>query len=102
MLDGIYDDRAGTILRTVDRNAYRYSLEELYKLAKASLPVDGARTSSQSVPTASSTAQKTYIVKDGDSLNSIAIKNGTTPMAIATLNNVNKKDIVPGKVLKLP
>lgn len=95
-LDGIYDDRAGTILRTVDRNAYRYSLEELYKLAKANLPVDTAQT-------ASVTAQKTYTVKDGDTLNSIAIENGTTQKAIAALNNLTKpSDVMAGRVLKLP
>ena len=102
MLDGVYEDRAGTRLRTVDRNAYRYSLEELYKLARASLPVSGAASSSQPVQPALSTAQKTYTVKAGDTLNSIAVKNGTTPMEIANLNNVKKTDIVPGKVLKLP
>jgi GH25 family lysozyme M1 (1,4-beta-N-acetylmuramidase) len=84
-LDGIYEDRAGTILRTVDRNAYRHSWEELQKLARASAPM-----------------QKMYTVKAGDTLNSIAVKNGTTPMEIASLNNVKKTDIVPGKVLKLP
>jgi lysozyme len=84
-LDGIYDDRAGTVLRTVDRNAYRHSLEELHKLARASAPM-----------------QKMYTVQAGDTLNSIAVKNGTTPIAIATLNNVKKTDIVPGKSLKLP
>lgn len=84
-LDGIYDDRAGTILRTVDRNVYRHSWEELQNLARASAPM-----------------RKMYTVQAGDTLNSIAVKNGTTPMAIASLNNVNKKDITPGKLLKLP
>jgi lysozyme len=84
-LDGIYDDRAGTILRTVDLNVYRHSLEELQKLARASAPM-----------------HKMYTVQAKDTLNSIAVKNGTTPMAIASLNNVKKTDIVAGKVLKLP
>jgi lysozyme len=103
MLDGVYEDRAGTILRTVDRNAYRYSLEELYKLAMGSLPVDAAVTSNQPVRTTSFTAQKTYTVKNGDTLNSIAIENGTTQREIAALNNLTKpSDIKIGQVLKLP
>jgi lysozyme len=84
-LDGIYDDRAGTILRTVDRNVYRHSWEELQKLARASTPV-----------------HRMYTVQNGDTLNSIAVKNGVSAIEIANLNNVNKTDIVPGKVLKLP
>jgi GH25 family lysozyme M1 (1,4-beta-N-acetylmuramidase) len=101
-LDGVYDDSAGTKLRIVDRNAYRYSLEELYKLAKASLPADGMVASHQSVQANSSAPQKTYVVQPGDTLNSIALRNGTTAQELASLNNVNKKDIVAGKVLKLP
>jgi lysozyme len=103
MLDGVYNDPAGTILMKVDRNAYRYSLEDLYELAKAGLPADGAVAANQSVQTNSSASQKTYTVKDGDTLNSIAIENGATQMEIAALNNLAKPtDISVGKVLKLP
>jgi GH25 family lysozyme M1 (1,4-beta-N-acetylmuramidase) len=88
-LDGNYDE-AGNLV-PIDRNVYRHSLEELYKLAKAGIPVDGTA------------AKIEYIVKAGDTLNSIAIENGTTQKAIATLNNLAKAtDIRVGMVLKLP
>ncbi len=49
------------------------------------------------------TVQKTYTVKSGDSLYLIAIRNGTTVAAIATLNNIaNPNNISVGQVLKLP
>ena len=47
--------------------------------------------------------QKTYTVKSGDSLYIIAIRNGTTVAAIASLNNIaNPNNISVGQVLKLP
>jgi GH25 family lysozyme M1 (1,4-beta-N-acetylmuramidase) len=102
-LDGIYDDKAGTVPKGVDRSIYRYSLEDLYKLAKASLSANDSITSHQSVQTTSFTAPKLYTVKAGDTLNSIAIENGTTQKEIAALNNLAKAtDISVGKVLKLP
>jgi LysM repeat protein len=53
--------------------------------------------------TTSPTVQKMYTVKSGDTLNSIAIENGTTQKEIAALNNLAKAtDISVGKVLKLP
>lgn len=74
----------GITENVVDMDVFNGSLEDLHKFAGAAA------------------AQKTYVVQVNDTLNSIAAKNGTTAMAIATLNNVNKTDIVPGKVLKLP
>lgn len=100
-LDGNYD-WAGNVV-PIDRDVYRYSLEELYKLAKAGSPIGGTVSVDQSAQTTSSTVQKTYTVKAGDTLNSIAIEHGTTQMAIATLNNLAKAtDISVGMVLKLP
>jgi lysozyme len=82
----------------VDMVVFTGSLDELHKFAGGTIPA-AAATQTQM---ASSATQKTYVVQAGDTLISIAVKNGTTPQALASLNNVNKKDIVPGKVLKLP
>jgi len=47
--------------------------------------------------------QKTYTVKPGDTLYGIAIRNGTTVAALASLNNIaNPNNISVGQVLKLP
>ena len=39
-LDGIYRDASRTSLIHVDMNVYRYSIDELYKLAKAKMPAN--------------------------------------------------------------
>jgi lysozyme len=76
----------------VDMDFFNGSLESLHRFAGSTL-----------AKTTSSTAQKLYTVKAGDTLNSIAIENGTTQKEIAALNNLVKAtDISIGKVLKLP
>lgn len=51
----------------------------------------------------SSTNKRTYIVKAGDTLTSIAIKHGTTVAAIASLNNItNINSISVGQLLYIP
>jgi GH25 family lysozyme M1 (1,4-beta-N-acetylmuramidase) len=50
-----------------------------------------------------STSKRTYSVKAGDSLTSIAIKHGTTVAAIASLNNItNINNISIGQLLYIP
>lgn len=50
-----------------------------------------------------STSKRTYTVKAGDSLTSIAIKHGTTVAAIASLNNItNINNISVGQLLYIP
>jgi LysM repeat protein len=50
-----------------------------------------------------STSKRTYIVKAGDTLTSIAIKHGTTVAAIASLNNItNINNISVGQLLYIP
>lgn len=50
-----------------------------------------------------STSKRTYIVKAGDTLTSIAIKHGTTVAAIASLNNItNINNISIGQLLYIP
>ena len=48
------------------------------------------------------TASKTYTVKPGDTLSSIAIRFGTTVKALQTLNGIKDTLIKPGQVLKIP
>jgi LysM repeat protein len=49
------------------------------------------------------TNKRTYLVKAGDSLTSIAIKHGTTVAAIASLNNItNINNISIGQLLYIP
>lgn len=51
----------------------------------------------------SSSTKRTYTVKAGDTLTSIAIKHGTTVAAIASLNNItNINNIGVGQLLYLP
>lgn len=51
----------------------------------------------------SSSGKRTYIVKAGDTLTSIAIKHGTTVAAIASLNNItNINNISIGQLLYIP
>ena len=50
-----------------------------------------------------STTRRTYIVKAGDTLTSIAIRHGTTVAAIASLNNItNINNISIGQLLYIP
>lgn len=50
-----------------------------------------------------SATKRTYIVKAGDTLTSIAIKHGTTVAAIASLNNItNINNISVGQLLYIP
>lgn len=89
----------GIVENVVDMDVFKGSLEELRKFAGTS--TTGA-TPTQTQKNLS-TAQKLYTVKAGDTLNSIAIENGTTQKEIAALNNLAKPtDISVGKVLKLP
>jgi lysozyme len=51
----------------------------------------------------STTPQRTYTVKSGDTLSGIALKYGTTYGAIAQINGIAPPYlIVPGQVLKIP
>jgi LysM repeat protein len=64
-------------------------------------PPAGAKTPEPSA--ASSGSEKTYIVKQGDSLARIARRHGTTPATLARLNGLaNPGMIKPGQSLKLP
>lgn len=88
----------GVTENVVDMDVFNGSLEDLHKFAGTTMTVAHSAQPKTNPPA----TQKTYVVQEGDTLISIAVKNGTTPQALASLNNVNKKDIVPGKVLKLP
>lgn len=53
-------------------------------------------------PSGNGNTQNTYIVKSGDSLYSIASKNGTTVDELKKLNNLTSNNLTIGQVLKLP
>jgi len=127
-IDGIYQDEARTRLVFVDLNVYRHPIEELYKLAKAHLPVDGgiadrapvqprpveptpvqpARPVAPPVETVSpATAQSalpaTHTVQSGDTLWAISRRYGLSVDAIAQANNIANPDLIyVGQVLQLP
>lgn len=62
------------------------------------IPVKGNTSKPQAQPS----AQKTYIVKSGDTLSGIAAKYGTTYQEIARKNGIaNPNKIYPGQVLKI-
>ncbi len=113
-LDGIFQDSAMTKPVLVDLNVYRYSLDELYKLAKATPPsglgsapvsttpsstTTSSGTTTAPLPTTPSTQVKTYTVKFGDTLDSIAQANGVTLSQLAAAN----LQLIPvGTQLNLP
>ena len=67
------------------------------------IPVAVAIPSEDNTGGSPAPVQKTYTVKPGDSLYAIAIRNGTTIAALASLNNIaNPNNISVGQVLKLP
>ncbi len=106
-LDGIFQDPAMTKPVLVDLNVYRYSLDELYKLAKATPPSElgtastsGSSTSTTSTTTTTSSTQaRTYVVKPGDTLDSIAQANEVT---LSQLAAANPQLIPAGTQLNLP
>lgn len=54
-------------------------------------------------PTPSAGAEKTYTVKPGDTLFSIAVRFSTTPNALQIKNNLaNPNSIYPGQILQIP
>ena len=128
-LDGIYQEATKKKLVFVDLNVYRYSLDELYKLAKAKQPVDGVvspikepvqpspvvNPPVQAPPSANPPVQTpapvvsqpgsptTYTIQPGDSLWVISNKFGVTVDAIVKLNNIANPDFIyAGEVLKIP
>jgi len=131
-LDGIYQDEARTRLVHVDMNVYRHSMEELYKLAKAQMPVGeaiadpGPGVDSQSavdplvepsapvkplsepvlpgnLQPAQPARPATYTVQSGDTLWAISIKYGVTVDAIVQLNNIANPDLIyVGQMLQIP
>jgi len=127
-IDGIYQDEARTRLVFVDLNVYRHSIEELYKLANAQLPVDAGIA--DKAPEHSRTAENTpvqspppvnppvelvspdnsqpaspvsHTIQPGDTLWAISIKYGVTVDAIVQLNNIANPDLIyAGQVLQIP
>jgi lysozyme len=119
-IDGIYQDATRTKFVLVDKNIYRYSIDELYKLAKAdpsgttsvpvSVPVQTpppvvtppvqTPSSGNSQPASLST---TYTIKSGDTLWAIANRFGVTVDAIVALNNIANPDLIyADEVLQIP
>lgn len=47
-------------------------------------------------------SQQTYVVKEGDTLNGIALQFGTTAQAIRAANGLTSDNINPGQVLVIP
>jgi lysozyme len=82
LIDGIYMDASKKTLRPVDLNVYRHSIDDLFKLAKAK-PAEPI----------------TYVVKDGDTLKSIADGHD---LLLEQLVEVNPKLIQKGMKLNIP
>lgn len=58
---------------------------------------------SSPVPGATTTGQKTYVVKPGENLFRIALNSGTNYQTLAQLNNIPAPyTVFPGQVLKMP
>jgi LysM repeat protein len=92
-------------------NKYGVTLRELInanpQLLKTgdtlTVPVPVSIPSDNSGGSTTPTSPRTYTIKAGDTLYSIAIKFGTTVAAIATANNIaNPNQIVVGQVLIIP
>ena len=60
-------------------------------------------SSSAPIPGATTTGQKTYVVKPGENLFRIALNSGTNYQTLAQLNNIPAPyTVFPGQVLKMP
>jgi hypothetical protein len=129
-LDGIYQEATKTKLVFVDLNVFRYSLDELYKLAKAEPPVAGDVLSNikpvQTPPIVNppvhppspvnppvqtpapvalqpATSVIKYTVQSGDTLWVISNKFGVTMDAIVQLNSIANPDLIEvGEILQIP
>ncbi|HVN15073.1 MAG TPA: GH25 family lysozyme [Anaerolineales bacterium] len=108
-LDGIFQDQAMTKPVLVDLDVYRYSLNELYALAKATPPADTGTgststttttTTTTTTPTTTPSTQPTmYTVKSGDTFDSIAQANKIT---LSQLTAANLQLIPAGTQLNIP
>ena len=67
------------------------------------IPQESGTNSGSGTGGGSTSPQKTYTVKVGDTLSLIAVKCGTTVAVLASLNNItNVNKITVGQVLKIP
>jgi GH25 family lysozyme M1 (1,4-beta-N-acetylmuramidase)/LysM repeat protein len=87
-LDGVYKDAAMTQKVFVDLDVYRYSLDELYKLARAAPPAEDVVA-----------APAAYTIKAGDTLHSIANSN---QLSLDDLIRANPQLIREGLQINLP
>ncbi len=106
----IYKVKAGDTLHSI-ANQFGLSLAVLVEanpqLIQANMnlkiPVPDSTTPPSGPVTPPPTSGRTYTVKAGDTLSSIAARFGTTIGVLASLNNIlNPNFIVEGQVLKLP
>ncbi len=101
-LDGIYQDAAMTQKVQVDLDVYRYSINDLYKLANLTPPVTppGPVPPTPPNPVPPTPPQpKTYTVQAGDTLPSIA---SSTQVVLNDLLAANPQLIRAGMQLNLP
>lgn len=76
------------------------SKKVVYKEAKPSSK-KSTKTAKKSSKSSSSSSASTHIVKQNETLYSIAMKNGTTPEKLSKLNNIKNNRIRTGQKLKL-
>lgn len=82
-------------------SAYKF-LGFIYNPA-VSIPSDATTTITTTSSSITSSGEKTYVVKTGDTLSGIAAKYGTTYQALAKYNNIsNPNKISVGQKIKIP
>lgn len=106
---GTYTVRSGDTLSGIAA-AHGMSWPDLYELNKAVIGSDPSlikagqvlRLSGASAPTKAPAKAKTYTVKSGDNLSSIADRFNTSVAALVKANGISNPNIIyPGQVLKL-
>lgn len=99
-------DRAQRLVHTITRTAPAVAAVSLGLMVGAcgygqGVPVDAVAAAQQTEVVAQQPS--TYVVKPGDNLTRIAERLGTTPHAIAVLNDLSTPSLIhPGQTLKIP
>ena len=88
--------------RNADVNRVRAGQVILIPGGTASTPAVNNGSTRAVPPSAPSIAGKSYVVQSGDSLSTVAARNGTTVAALKSANNLTSDRIRVGQTLKLP
>lgn len=99
-----YTVKAGDTLGAIAKRASTTakSLQSINGIKNANLIYPGQVIKLKGTKSTNASSTKTYTVKKGDNLSTIAQRNNTTTAALQRLNNIQNSNLIyPGQVLKL-